>query len=76
MFLFPRGSKPRRWPLLGNTMIAHATGETASELEAGQQLDLARRPHGDFTIVLQNGAQIAMSRGYRAGLESWLGQPI
>jgi len=57
-------------------MIAHATGETASELEAGQQLDLARRPHTDFTMVLENGAQIAMSREYRAGLESWLGQPI
>jgi two-component system, LytTR family, response regulator len=38
--------------------------------------ELRTRSHGDFTVVLQNGAEVAMSRGYRAELESWLRQPI
>jgi two-component system LytT family response regulator len=38
--------------------------------------ELRARSHGDFTVVLQNGAEVAMSRGYRAELESWLRQPI
>jgi two-component system, LytTR family, response regulator len=38
--------------------------------------ELRARSHGDFTVVLQNGTEVAMSRGYRAGLESWLRQPI
>ncbi|HEY3384543.1 MAG TPA: LytTR family DNA-binding domain-containing protein [Vicinamibacterales bacterium] len=38
--------------------------------------ELRGRSHGDFTVVLQNGAEVAMSRGYRAALESWLRQPI
>jgi two-component system LytT family response regulator len=38
--------------------------------------ELRTRSHGDFTVVLQSGAEVAMSRGYRSGLESWLRQPI
>ncbi len=38
--------------------------------------ELRARSHGDFTVILQNGAEVAMSRGYRTGLESWLRQPI
>jgi two-component system, LytTR family, response regulator len=38
--------------------------------------ELRARSHGDFTVVLQSGAEVAMSRGYRAELESWLHQPL
>jgi two-component system, LytTR family, response regulator len=38
--------------------------------------ELRTRSHGDFTVVLQGGAEVPMSRGYRAQLESWLRQPL
>jgi two-component system LytT family response regulator len=38
--------------------------------------ELRVRSHGDFTVVLQNGSEVPMSRGYRAELESWLHQPL
>jgi len=38
--------------------------------------ELRTRSHGDYTVVLQNGAEVAMSRGYRSALESWLQQPL
>ena len=38
--------------------------------------ELRARSHGDFTVVLKNGAELTMSRGYRALLEEWLRQPI
>ena len=38
--------------------------------------ELRVRSHGDFTVVLQDNTEVAMSRGYRAELESWLRQPI
>jgi two-component system, LytTR family, response regulator len=38
--------------------------------------ELRGRSHGDFTVVLVDGTEVAMSRGYRAALESWLRQPI
>jgi two-component system LytT family response regulator len=38
--------------------------------------ELRTRSHGDFTVVLKSGSELAMSRGYRANLESWLQQPL
>jgi two-component system, LytTR family, response regulator len=38
--------------------------------------ELRPRSHGDFTVVLKNGAELTMSRGYRAQLEEWLRQPL
>lgn len=38
--------------------------------------ELRTRSHGDFTVILKNGGELAMSRGYRANLESWLKQPL
>jgi two-component system LytT family response regulator len=38
--------------------------------------ELRVRSHGDFTVVLHNGAEVAMSRGYRAEVESWLRQAL
>jgi two-component system, LytTR family, response regulator len=38
--------------------------------------ELRPRSHGDFTIVLANGAEVTMSRGYRPQLEAWLRQPL
>jgi two-component system, LytTR family, response regulator len=39
-------------------------------------LELRPRSHGDFTVVLRNGEELTMSRGYRAAIESWLRQPL
>jgi DNA-binding LytR/AlgR family response regulator len=38
--------------------------------------ELRPRSHGDFTVVLKNGAELTMSRGYRSQLEGWLRQPL
>jgi two-component system, LytTR family, response regulator len=38
--------------------------------------ELRPRSHGDFTVVLKNGAELTMSRGYRPQLEGWLRQPL
>jgi two-component system LytT family response regulator len=38
--------------------------------------ELRARSHGEFTVVLQNGVEVPMSRGYRGDLESWLHQTI
>jgi two-component system, LytTR family, response regulator len=38
--------------------------------------ELRPRSHGDFTVVLANGAEVTMSRGYRPQLEAWLRQPL
>ncbi|WP_310391413.1 LytTR family DNA-binding domain-containing protein [Hymenobacter sp.] len=32
--------------------------------------------HGDFTVVLHDGTELALSRGYRAGLSAALGVPL
>lgn len=38
--------------------------------------ELRPRSHGDFTVVLVNGTELTMSRGYRPELEAWLRQPL
>lgn len=38
--------------------------------------ELHARSHGDFTVILKNGSELVMSRGYRSQLETWLRQPI
>ena len=38
--------------------------------------ELHPRSHGDYTILLQDGTELTLSRKYRAALESWLGQPL
>lgn len=38
--------------------------------------ELHARSHGDYTVVLKNGAELTMSRGYRSQIESWLKQPL
>jgi two-component system, LytTR family, response regulator len=39
-------------------------------------VEMRARGHGDYAIVLRDGAELAMSRGYRAEVERWLGQPL
>lgn len=39
-------------------------------------VSMRARGHGDYAIVLRGGAEVAMSRGYRAQLERWLGQAL
>ena len=48
----------------------------SAAVNAAQIRELRARSHGDFTVVLKNGTELTMSRGYRAHLESWLRQPI
>jgi two-component system LytT family response regulator len=38
--------------------------------------ELYPRTHGDYTVVLQDGTELMMSRAYRNGLEAWLRQPL
>jgi two-component system, LytTR family, response regulator len=38
--------------------------------------ELQPRSHGDYTVVLKDGTELLMSRGYRAHLERWLRQPL
>jgi two-component system LytT family response regulator len=38
--------------------------------------ELRPRGHGDFTIVLQDGRELTLSRAYRSQLEHWLRQPL
>jgi len=37
---------------------------------------LERRSHGEFDVVLKSGAQLMMSRSYRAEVEAMLGQSL
>lgn len=39
-------------------------------------VELQPRSHGEYTIVLKNGTQVALSRGYRSQLEGWLHQSL
>ena len=32
--------------------------------------------HGDYTVVLKDGTELIMSRGYRSEFEVWLRQPL
>jgi two-component system LytT family response regulator len=38
--------------------------------------ELQPRSHGDYTVLLKDGTELIMSRGYRAHLEQWLKQPL
>ena len=38
--------------------------------------ELRSLSHGDFTLVLKNGAELTLSRAYRRQVEAWLRQPI
>jgi two-component system LytT family response regulator len=48
----------------------------SAAVNVAQIRELRTRSHGDFTVVLKDGGELAMSRGYRANLESWLRQPL
>jgi two-component system, LytTR family, response regulator len=39
-------------------------------------LELQPRTHGDYVVILKNGTELTLSRGYRAQLEGWLRQPL
>jgi two-component system LytT family response regulator len=38
--------------------------------------ELQPRSHGDYTVVLKNGTELVMSRGFRPRFEHWLRQPL
>ena len=38
--------------------------------------ELQPRTHGEYVVILKNGAELTLSRGYRAQLEGWLRQPL
>lgn len=38
--------------------------------------ELQPRSHGDYTVVLKDGTELIMSRGYRPQFEYWLRQPL
>jgi two-component system LytT family response regulator len=38
--------------------------------------ELQPRSHGDYTVVLKDGTELIMSRGYRSEFEVWLRQPL
>jgi two-component system LytT family response regulator len=38
--------------------------------------ELQPRSHGDYTVVLKDGTELIMSRGYRSQFEQWLRQPL
>jgi two-component system LytT family response regulator len=39
-------------------------------------LELQPRTHGDYVVILKNGTELTLSRGYRNQLEGWLKQPL
>lgn len=39
-------------------------------------IELQARTHGDYAVILKNGTELSMSRGYRSQLEGWLRQPL
>jgi two-component system LytT family response regulator len=39
-------------------------------------VELQPRSHGDYTVVLQGGKQLTLSRAYKTGLEAWLKQSL
>jgi len=45
-------------------------------VNADQIVGLQPRPHGEYVVILKNGAELTLSRGYRAQLEGWLRQRI
>ena len=38
--------------------------------------ELRAMSHGDFTLILKDGTELTLSRGYRPQIEGWLRQPI
>ena len=57
---------PRRF-----VRIHRSAAVNASRIGALQPLS-----HGDFTLFLKNGTELALSRAYRSQVEAWLRQPI
>ena len=57
---------PRRF-----VRIHRSAAVNASRIRALQPLS-----HGDFTLFLKNGTELALSRAYRSQVEAWLRQPI
>jgi two-component system LytT family response regulator len=51
---------------------AERRGFTAEQVIA----PLERRSHGQFEIVLKDGQDLILSRGYRANVERMLGQSL
>jgi two-component system LytT family response regulator len=45
-------------------------------INAERILELQLQPHGGYVIVMKNGAQVPLSRGYRSQLEGWLHQSL
>ncbi|HYL37466.1 MAG TPA: LytTR family DNA-binding domain-containing protein [Bryobacteraceae bacterium] len=39
-------------------------------------MELQPRTHGDYVVILKNGTELTLSRGYRNQLEGWLKQPL
>jgi two-component system, LytTR family, response regulator len=39
-------------------------------------VELQSRSHGEYTIILKNGKELTLSRGYRSQLERWLRQSL
>jgi two-component system LytT family response regulator len=39
-------------------------------------LELQPRTHGEYAVILKSGAEVTLSRGYRAEFERWLRQPL
>ncbi len=38
--------------------------------------ELQPRSHGDYTVILKDGTELIMSRGFRSQFEQWLRQPL
>ena len=38
--------------------------------------ELQPRTHGDYVVILKNGTELTLSRGFRSQLEGWLKQPL
>jgi two-component system LytT family response regulator len=48
----------------------------SSAVNTARIRELRPRSHGDYTLLLKDGTELTMSRGYRTQLESWLKQPL
>lgn len=48
----------------------------SAAVNTGRIRELQARSHGDYTVMLKDGTQVVMSRGYRASFERWLGQQL
>ena len=48
----------------------------SSMVNTDRIVELQPRTHGDYVVILKNGIELTLSRGYRAQLEGWLKQPL